>query len=63
MGLRDKIKGKIKKALDNFSGEHSSEAPQDRTPYERGEEDENVEVVMAKLNRPKGIEKNEKPSS
>ena len=46
MGLRDKIKSKIKKALDNFSGEHSSEAPKDRTPYQRGTEDENTELKL-----------------
>ena len=53
MGLRSKIKSKLKKVLENFSGEFSQAAPQERTPYEKGVKDENVEVVMAKLKRPK----------
>ena len=53
MGLRNKIKSKIKKILENFSGEFSQAAPQERTPYEKGVKDDNVEVVMAKLKRPK----------
>ena len=53
MGLRNKIKSKIKKVLENFSGEFSQAAPQERTPYEKGVKDDNVEVVMAKLKRPK----------
>ena len=53
MGLRSKILNKIQNVLNRFSGEHSEEAPENRIPYERGTADENVEVVMAKLNRPK----------
>ena len=53
MGLRSMIKKKIKKVLDGFSGEFSDAAPEERTPYTKGKKDENVEVVMAKLNRPK----------
>ena len=53
MGLRSKIKSKIKKILENFSGEFSQAAPQERTPYEKGVKDDNVEVVMAKIKRPK----------
>lgn len=53
MGLRDKIKNKIKKVLEHFSGEYSQAAPEERTPYQKGIKDDNVEVVMAKLNRPK----------
>jgi hypothetical protein len=53
MGLRTKIKNKIKNFLEQFSGEFSQAAPEERTPYEKGTEDENIEVVMAKLNRPK----------
>ena len=53
MGLRSKIKSKIKKILENFSGEFSQAAPEERTPYEKGVKDDNVEVVMAKLKRPK----------
>ena len=32
MGLRSKIKSKIKKILENFSGEFSQAAPEERTP-------------------------------
>jgi hypothetical protein len=53
MGLRSKIKNKIKNLLESFSGEFSQAAPEERTPYEKGTKDDNVEVVMAKLNRPK----------
>jgi hypothetical protein len=63
MGLRDKIKKKVKKAINNLSGEYSSEAPNESIPYERGVTDENAEVVMAKLNRPKGTVKNSDQSS
>ena len=63
MGLRDKIKSKVKKVINNLSGEYSSEAPTESIPYERGVADENAEVIMAKLNRPKGIEKSDGKSS
>ena len=63
MGLRDKIKKRVKKAINTLSGEYSSEAPTDSIPYERGTADENAKVVMAKLNRPKGTDKNSDPSS
>ena len=53
MGIRTKIKSKIKKLLENFSGEYSQAAPEEITPYQKGTKDENIEVVMAKLNRPK----------
>ncbi len=54
MSLRQKIKNKISKLLDQLSGEHSDAAPEERIPYTKGEPDENVNVVMARLNRPKG---------
>lgn len=58
MGLRSKIKNKVKKAIDSFSGEYSEEAPEKVTPYETPTGDqknqEEVEVVMARLNRPGG---------
>ena len=53
MGIRTKLKSKLKKVLDAFSGEYSQAAPETTTPYTKGTKDENVEVVMAKLNRPK----------
>ena len=54
MGLRDRLKRKIKKVVDGFSGEYSQEAPEETIPYTRSEPDENAKVVMAKLKRPKG---------
>ena len=52
MSLRKKIKSKIQQVIDRISGEHSQAAPEEMTPYERGTPDENVEVVMARLERP-----------
>ena len=54
MGLRDSLKTKVKKAISRFSGEYSEPAPEELQPYGRGTPDENVEVVMARLNRPTG---------
>ena len=54
MSLRQKIKNKVSKFLDQLSGEHSEAAPEERIPYSKGKADENVNVVMARLNRPKG---------
>ncbi|MBM74924.1 MAG: hypothetical protein CMK59_05960 [Proteobacteria bacterium] len=54
MSLRQKIKNKISKFLDQLSGEHSEAAPEELIPYSKGEPDENANVVMARLNRPKG---------
>ena len=52
MSLRKKIKSKIQQVIDRLSGEHSQAAPEEMTPYERGTPDENVEVIMARLERP-----------
>ena len=52
MSLRKKIISKIQNLIDRLSGEHSQVAPEHITPYEKGTPDENVEVVMAKLERP-----------
>ena len=52
MSLRKKLKSKIQNFIDRLSGEHSQVAPEHITPYEKGTPDENVEVVMAKLERP-----------
>ena len=52
MSLRKRIKSKIQQVIDRISGEHSQAAPEEMTPYERGVPDENVEVVMARLERP-----------
>ena len=55
MGLRDKFIRRAKKVVDRFSGEFSDPAPEEREPYARpGVRDDDAEVVMAKLNRPKG---------
>ena len=54
MSLRQKIKKKLSKFLDQLSGEHSEAAPEERIPYSKGKPDEDVNVVMARLNRPKG---------
>ena len=55
MGLRDRLLSKVKKAAAQFSGEYSEPAPAERQPYDRpGVPDEDAEVVMARLNRPKG---------
>ena len=63
MSLKDRLKNKIKKLIDSVSGEYSSVPPPEPIPYERGTADENAEVVMAKLNRPKGTEKHDDGSS
>ena len=52
MSLRKKIKSKIQQVIDRISGEHSQATSEEMTPYERGTPDENVEVVMARLERP-----------
>ncbi len=53
MGLRDRVKKRMKSALDRLSGEHSVVAPDSREDYARpGERNEDAEVVMARLNRP-----------
>jgi len=53
MGLRDQIKQRVKKIVNQFSGEHSEAAPEQIIHYEKGTKDENAEVVMARINRPK----------
>ena len=54
MGIRNRILGRAKRIADRFSGEFSDPAPEETQPYERpGTPNEDAEVVMAKLNRPK----------
>jgi len=54
MGLRSKLKEKLKGVVANFSGEYSSAAPEEITPYERtGEPGDPSKITRAKLNRPK----------
>ena len=54
MGRRDRLKQKLKKIIDSFSGEYSPEAPEETIPYSRSTPDKDAKVVMAKLKRPKG---------
>lgn len=60
MGLRDKLKERVSKVVDRFSGEFSAPAPTEREPYSRGVPDENAKVVMARLNRPGAAEPKQK---
>lgn len=54
MSFRNRILGRAKRIADRFSGEFSDPAPEESQPYDRpGIPNENAEVVMAKLNRPK----------
>ena len=56
MGLRSRLKKHVGRILDQFSGEHSDAAPENTTPYSRpGVPDDDAEVVMARLNRPKSL--------
>ena len=58
MGLRNRLIRGVKKVADRFSGEFSDPAPDSMEPYDRpGVPDEDAEVVMARLNRPKGRKK------
>ena len=54
MGLKSKIKAKLRRVLNQFSGEHSDLAKEERVPYSRPGKPSDDPVVMAKLNRPKG---------
>ena len=60
MGLRNRLIRGVKKVADRFSGEFSDPAPDSVEPYARpGVPDEDAEVVMARLNRPKGRKKDD----
>ncbi len=61
MGLRDKLKDRVSKVVNRFSGEFSAPAPTELEPYSRpGKPDENAKVVMARLNRPGAAETKQK---
>ena len=65
MSLFSRIKRKVQKKLDAFSGEYSDAAPENTIPYQRPDEDDEsqqAEVVMARLNRPAAAGQNEKKS-
>ena len=54
MGLRDRIKSRLRSAVDRLSGEYSAAAPEERTPYEvPGTPQDDVEIVRARLKRPR----------
>jgi hypothetical protein len=53
MGLRSKIKAKLSRVLNQFSGEHSDMAAETSVPYSRPGKPSDEPVVMAKLNRTK----------
>lgn len=56
MGLKSRLKKHVGRILDQFSGEHSEAAPDERTPYSRpGIPNDGADVVMARLNRPKSL--------
>ena len=60
MGLRSKIKEKLKGVVENFSGEYSSAAPDEIKPYERtGTPGDPSKITRARLNRPKNTGKKE----
>lgn len=54
MGLRSKIRNKIKKAVGSFSGEYSAAAPEEIKPYDRpGVPADEAAIPKARLKRPK----------
>jgi hypothetical protein len=54
MGLRSKMKSKLKGLVENFSGEFSSAAPDEIKAYERtGVPSDPSKLPRARLNRPK----------
>jgi len=55
MGLRSKMKNKLKGLVENFSGEFSTAAPEEIKPYDRpGVPADTSKLPRARLNRPKG---------
>lgn len=53
MGLRDRVKERVRKLVGKVSGEYSAVAPEEITPYERpGVPDENARVIRARIPRP-----------
>lgn len=56
MGLRDRIKGRLRSAVDKLSGEYSAPAPkgEDIKPFERNlPPDPEAKVLKARLERPR----------
>ena len=50
--LLSRIKNKVTQGLGRFSGEYSTAAPEEMTPYKTGVDNTDQEVTMARLNRP-----------
>lgn len=56
MGLRDKLRNKLKHTVNKLSGEYSAPAPDELTPYEvPGAPVEDVEIVRPRKTRPPGV--------
>jgi hypothetical protein len=54
MGLRDRLKTKLKDTVNRLSGEYSAAAPEEIIPYERNvTPTDDVQVVRARLKRPR----------
>ncbi|HJN73256.1 MAG TPA: hypothetical protein QGF58_04905 [Myxococcota bacterium] len=56
MGLRDRLKNKVRGVVEKFSGEYSEPAPraEDIKPFDRNlPPDPEAEVVRARLERPR----------
>lgn len=56
MGLRDRLKGKMRGVVEKFSGEYSEPAPkaEDIKPFERNlPPDPDAKILKAKLERPR----------
>ena len=53
MGLRDSVRKRVRRVINQFSGEYSAPAPEELKPYEvPGTPQDDAEVVMARLYRP-----------
>ena len=53
MGLRDSLRKRVRRVINQFSGEYSAPAPETLQPYDvPGKPQDDAEVVMARLYRP-----------
>ena len=58
MGLRDKMRKRLKTTINKLSGEHLEMASGDLTPYERpGTPDEDVQILRPRKTRPPGAKR------
>ncbi len=54
MGLRDRVKNRLKDVAEKLSGEYSHSAPEEIIPYDRpGVPSDEVNVIKARLHRPR----------